>query len=273
MAYVKGADPGVIQATVVGGSEPSYQPVVAQPVISQPVMAQPQPVAQVAQPASTMMSITVPAGCGPGSILQIQGPNGPLNITVPPNVGPGATLQVDTGGAPAPAPAPAPVMAAPANTMSVTVPAGVGPGSVLQVAGPNGPINITVPPGIAPGTVLQVQVPPATHLNTQVNGAGRERALRKRALLRYRIDFGLNLLGSGLLLPPRYETGVGPGGQPGPPPHNRLLLAGAPVTRHPTPGTRASLRNQETRCGGADGRGGRCFCGTPSEVRMHAPPP
>mmetsp|Transcript_10855 Transcript_10855/g.25231 ORF Transcript_10855/g.25231 Transcript_10855/m.25231 type:complete len:221 (-) Transcript_10855:143-805(-) len=169
MAYVKGADPGVIQATVVGGSEPSYQPVVAQPVISQPVIAQPQP---VAQPASTMMSITVPAGCGPGSILQIQGPNGPLNITVPPNVGPGATLQVDTGGAPAPAPAPAPVMAAPANTMSVTVPAGVGPGSVLQVAGPNGPINITVPPGIAPGTVLQVQVPPATHFNTQVNGPG-----------------------------------------------------------------------------------------------------
>ena len=51
MAYVKGADQGVIQATVVGGAsyEPWYEPVVAQPVISQPGMAQPQPAAQVGE--------------------------------------------------------------------------------------------------------------------------------------------------------------------------------------------------------------------------------
>merc|ERR1719387_1389789 len=44
-----------------------------------------------------MTQVQIPAGCGPGSVLQIQGPQGPVMFTVPAGAVEGQTIQIQAG--------------------------------------------------------------------------------------------------------------------------------------------------------------------------------
>merc|ERR1719387_21607 len=44
-----------------------------------------------------MTQVQIPAGCGPGSVLQIQGPQGPVMFTVPAGAVDGQPIQIQAG--------------------------------------------------------------------------------------------------------------------------------------------------------------------------------
>ena len=44
------------------------------------------------------MQFQVPAGCGPGSVLQMPGPNGTIRVTVPPGYEPGMAMTIEVPG-------------------------------------------------------------------------------------------------------------------------------------------------------------------------------
>jgi hypothetical protein len=91
---------------------PPYVPGAPQPQASQSGLAQfgaglaqlgaglfgaaPQPQPQMQQAAGTLITVQVPPGAGPGTLLQIQPPQGgaPIQVAVPAGLSPGQSFQV-----------------------------------------------------------------------------------------------------------------------------------------------------------------------------------
>eukprot|EP01046_Picozoa_sp_COSAG06_P039934 COSAG06_NODE_4777_length_3961_cov_8.311823_3_plen_255_part_00 len=122
---------------------------------------QPQTMAGAPPPQQTMM-VTVLADSRPGTVLQMQAPDGqPMQVTVPEGVAPGESFPVGLPPAVAAAAAPAPPAPAPGTTLhSIVVPPGTAPGETLQYTGPNGhTMQVVVPPGVLPGQSFEFSAP------------------------------------------------------------------------------------------------------------------
>ena len=105
----------------MGGAVPMMaQPMMAQPMMAQPMMSQP-----MAQPSMQVMEVQCPPNAGPGSVITVQGPGGPMEVTVPQGTMPGMNFQFQVPGGPPQAMAqPAyaqPVMAQPVGTPQVVM--------------------------------------------------------------------------------------------------------------------------------------------------------
>ena len=124
---------------------------------SQPVVMPPAPVMPPTGPAQ--VQVQIPPGLTPGQVFQVNANGQLISVTVPAGCPPGTVLAV--AGPPLPAvslqPQPA-VMppAAPQSVVEVPIPPGLTMGSVFQVQVNGMTIPVTVPQGCPPGTRLNV---------------------------------------------------------------------------------------------------------------------
>ena len=125
---------------------------------SQPVVMPPAPVMPPTGPAQ--VQVQIPPGLAPGQVFQVNANGQLISVTVPAGCPPGTVLAVAVPPPPAVSlqPQPAPVMppAAPQSVVEVPVPAGLTMGSVFQVQVNGMTIPVTVPQGCPPGTRLNV---------------------------------------------------------------------------------------------------------------------
>ena len=123
---------------------------------SQPVVMPPAPVMPPAGPAQ--VQVQIPPGLAPGQVFQVNANGQLISVTVPAGCPPGTVLSVAVPPPPAVSLQPQPVMppAAPQSVVEVPIPAGLTMGSVFQVQVNGMTIPVTVPEGCPPGTRLNV---------------------------------------------------------------------------------------------------------------------
>ena len=123
---------------------------------SQPVVMPPAPVMPPTGPAQ--VQVQIPPGLAPGQVFQVNANGQLISVTVPAGCPPGTVLAVAVPPPPAVSLQPQPVMppAAPQSVVEVPVPAGLTMGSVFQVQVNGMTIPVTVPEGCPPGTRLNV---------------------------------------------------------------------------------------------------------------------
>ena len=123
---------------------------------SQPVVMPPAPVMPPAGPAQ--VQVQIPPGLAPGQVFQVNANGQLISVTVPAGGPPGTVLAVAVPPPPAVSLQPQPVMppAAPQSVVEVPIPAGLTMGSVFQVQVNGMTIPVTVPQGCPPGTRLNV---------------------------------------------------------------------------------------------------------------------
>ena len=125
---------------------------------SQPVVMPPAPVMPPTGPAQ--VQVQIPPGLAPGQVFQVNANGQLISVTVPAGCPPGTVLAVAVPPPPAVSlqPQPAPIMppAAPQSVVEVPVPAGLTMGSVFHVQVNGMTIPVTVPQGCPPGTRLNV---------------------------------------------------------------------------------------------------------------------
>ena len=123
---------------------------------SQPVVMPPAPVMPPTGPAQ--VQVQIPPGLAPGQVFQVNANGQLISVTVPAGCPPGTVLSVAVPPPPAVSLQPQPVMppAAPQSVVEVPIPAGLTMGSVFQVQVNGMTIPVTVPQGCPPGTRLNV---------------------------------------------------------------------------------------------------------------------
>ena len=123
---------------------------------SQPVVMPPAPVMPPAGPAQ--VQVQIPPGLAPGQVFQVNANGQLISVTVPAGCPPGTVLAVAVPPPPAVSLQPQPVMppAAPQSVVEVPIPPGLTMGSVFQVQVNGMTIPVTVPQGCPPGTRLNV---------------------------------------------------------------------------------------------------------------------
>ena len=123
---------------------------------SQPVVMPPAPVMPPAGPAQ--VQVQIPPGLAPGQVFQVNANGQLISVTVPAGCPPGTVLSVAVPPPPAVSLQPQPVMppAAPQSVVEVPIPPGLTMGSVFQVQVNGMTIPVTVPQGCPPGTRLNV---------------------------------------------------------------------------------------------------------------------
>ena len=123
---------------------------------SQPVVMPPAPVMPPAGPAQ--VQVQIPPGLAPGQVFQVNANGQLISVTVPAGCPPGTVLAVAVPPPPAVSLQPQPAMppAAPQSVVEVPIPAGLTMGSVFQVQVNGMTIPVTVPQGCPPGTRLNV---------------------------------------------------------------------------------------------------------------------
>ena len=124
---------------------------------SQPVVMPPAPVMPPAGPAQ--VQVQVPPGLAPGQVFQVNANGQLISVTVPAGCPPGTVLSVAVPPPPAVSLQPQPAVmppAAPQSVVEVPIPAGLTMGSVFQVQVNGMTIPVTVPEGCPPGTRLNV---------------------------------------------------------------------------------------------------------------------
>ena len=124
---------------------------------SQPVVMPPAPVMPPTGPAQ--VQVQIPPGLTPGQVFQVNANGQLISVTVPAGCPPGTVLAVAVPPPPAVSLQPQPAImppAAPQSVVEVPVPAGLTMGSVFQVQVNGMTIPVTVPQGCPPGTRLNV---------------------------------------------------------------------------------------------------------------------
>ena len=124
---------------------------------SQPVVMPPAPVMPPAGPAQ--VQVQIPPGLAPGQVFQVNANGQLISVTVPAGCPPGTVLSVAVPPPPAVSLQPQPAImppAAPQSVVEVPIPAGLTMGSVFQVQVNGMTIPVTVPQGCPPGTRLNV---------------------------------------------------------------------------------------------------------------------
>ena len=124
---------------------------------SQPVVMPPAPVMPPAGPAQ--VQVQIPPGLAPGQVFQVNANGQLISVTVPAGCPPGTVLAVAVPPPPAVSLQPQPAVmppAAPQSVVEVPIPPGLTMGSVFQVQVNGMTIPVTVPQGCAPGTRLNV---------------------------------------------------------------------------------------------------------------------
>ena len=124
---------------------------------SQPVVMPPAPVMPPAGPAQ--VQVQIPPGLAPGQVFQVNANGQLISVTVPAGCPPGTVLAVAVPPPPAVSLQPQPAImppAAPQSVVEVPIPAGLTMGSVFQVQVNGMTIPVTVPQGCPPGTRLNV---------------------------------------------------------------------------------------------------------------------
>ena len=124
---------------------------------SQPVVMPPAPVMPPTGPAQ--VQVQIPPGLAPGQVFQVNANGQLISVTVPAGCPPGTVLSVAVPPPPAVSLQPQPAVmppAAPQSVVEVPIPAGLTMGSVFQVQVNGMTIPVTVPEGCPPGTRLNV---------------------------------------------------------------------------------------------------------------------
>ena len=124
---------------------------------SQPVVMPPAPVMPPTGPAQ--VQVQIPPGLAPGQVFQVNANGQLISVTVPAGCPPGTVLSVAVPPPPAVSLQPQPAImppAAPQSVVEVPVPAGLTMGSVFHVQVNGMTIPVTVPQGCPPGTRLNV---------------------------------------------------------------------------------------------------------------------
>ena len=124
---------------------------------SQPVVMPPAPVMPPTGPAQ--VQVQIPPGLAPGQVFQVNANGQLISVTVPAGCPPGTVLAVAVPPPPAVSLQPQPAVmppAAPQSVVEVPIPAGLTMGSVFQVQVNGMTIPVTVPEGCPPGTRLNV---------------------------------------------------------------------------------------------------------------------
>jgi len=124
---------------------------------SQPVVMPPAPVMPPAGPAQ--VQVQIPPGLAPGQVFQVNANGQLISVTVPAGCPPGTVLAVAVPPPPAVSLQPQPAVmppAAPQSVVEVPIPPGLTMGSVFQVQVNGMTIPVTVPQGCPPGTRLNV---------------------------------------------------------------------------------------------------------------------
>ena len=124
---------------------------------SQPVVMPPAPVLPPAGPAQ--VQVQIPPGLAPGQVFQVNANGQLISVTVPAGCPPGTVLSVAVPPPPAVSLQPQPAVmppAAPQSVVEVPIPPGLTMGSVFQVQVNGMTIPVTVPQGCPPGTRLNV---------------------------------------------------------------------------------------------------------------------
>ena len=124
---------------------------------SQPVVMPPAPVMPPTGPAQ--VQVQIPPGLAPGQVFQVNANGQLISVTVPAGCPPGTVLAVAVPPPPAVSLQPQPAImppAAPQSVVEVPIPAGLTMGSVFQVQVNGMTIPVTVPQGCPPGTRLNV---------------------------------------------------------------------------------------------------------------------
>ena len=124
---------------------------------SQPVVMPPAPVMPPAGPAQ--VQVQIPPGLAPGQVFQVNANGQLISVTVPAGCPPGTVLAVAVPPPPAVSLQPQPAImppAAPQSVVEVPIPAGLTMGSVFHVQVNGMTIPVTVPEGCPPGTRLNV---------------------------------------------------------------------------------------------------------------------
>ena len=124
---------------------------------SQPVVMPPAPVMPPAGPAQ--VQVQIPPGLAPGQVFQVNANGQLISVTVPAGCQPGTVLAVAVPPPPAVSLQPQPAVmppAAPQSVVEVPIPPGLTMGSVFHVQVNGMTIPVTVPQGCPPGTRLNV---------------------------------------------------------------------------------------------------------------------
>ena len=124
---------------------------------SQPVVMPPAPVMPPTGPAQ--VQVQIPPGLAPGQVFQVNANGQLISVTVPAGCPPGTVLAVAVPPPPAVSLQPQPAVmppAAPQSVVEVPIPPGLTMGSVFQVQVNGMTIPVTVPEGCPPGTRLNV---------------------------------------------------------------------------------------------------------------------
>ena len=124
---------------------------------SQPVVMPPAPVMPPTGPAQ--VQVQIPPGLAPGQVFQVNANGQLISVTVPAGCPPGTVLAVAVPPPPSVSLQPQPAImppAAPQSVVEVPIPAGLTMGSVFHVQVNGMTIPVTVPEGCPPGTRLNV---------------------------------------------------------------------------------------------------------------------
>ena len=124
---------------------------------SQPVVMPPAPVMPPTGPAQ--VQVQIPPGLAPGQVFQVNANGQLISVTVPAGCPPGTVLAVAVPPPPAVSLQPQPAVmppAAPQSVVEVPIPPGLTMGSVFHVQVNGMTIPVTVPEGCPPGTRLNV---------------------------------------------------------------------------------------------------------------------
>ena len=124
---------------------------------SQPVVMPPAPAMPPAGPAQ--VQVQIPPGLAPGQVFQVNANGQLISVTVPAGCPPGTVLAVAVPPPPAVSLQPQPAVmppAAPQSVVEVPIPPGLTMGSAFQVQVNGMTIPVTVPQGCPPGTRLNV---------------------------------------------------------------------------------------------------------------------
>ena len=124
---------------------------------SQPVVMPPAPVMPPTGPAQ--VQVQIPPGLTPGQVFQVSANGQLISVTVPAGCPPGTVLAVAVPPPPAVSLQPQPAVmppAAPQSVVEVPIPPGLTMGSVFHVQVNGMTIPVTVPDGCPPGTRLNV---------------------------------------------------------------------------------------------------------------------